>query len=397
MKGKLLVLGVLALLALSLMAVKGERNEELAKAEPTAIVEQNIEVVAVPVYHDSGLSLMRIHIERAKAFVRLERFVPLFTSCTFEIVSEGVERLSNELEPAFLSAVQLNFEGLIPKNINPALYRHLGNNPQVFFALNATVDEAVKAAFESVKAESGFENILLDNRAELPWQPLAALYKNYGEGLASLLQASLTAELVLTEDGELCLSVGYPEFDLIADRTDEKLWFSARFDYYYLNTYYDQDGGVRDTSYQPLDANYLETLKLPVEAVYEAGIKPGWYKGRSSGSRRHMGTDIKGASGSALYSCTDGIVTCTGYNSIAGYYVCVLDSFGYEYHYYHMYELSEFVQAGDTVLAGQQIGRMGSTGNSDANHLHLAIVTPEHYHIDPYEVLTQAGFGNGAN
>jgi murein DD-endopeptidase MepM/ murein hydrolase activator NlpD len=45
------------------------------------------------------------------------------------------------------------------------------------------------------------------------------------------------------------------------------------------------------------------------------------------------------------------------------------------------------------VKQGQQIGRVGSTGNSVAYHLHLGIVSPEGVYLNPYDLFVQAGIG----
>ena len=45
------------------------------------------------------------------------------------------------------------------------------------------------------------------------------------------------------------------------------------------------------------------------------------------------------------------------------------------------------------VKQGQQIGRVGSTGNSVAYHLHVGLVSPDGVYLNPYDLFTQAGIG----
>ncbi|MEG1524256.1 MAG: M23 family metallopeptidase [Clostridia bacterium] len=94
-----------------------------------------------------------------------------------------------------------------------------------------------------------------------------------------------------------------------------------------------------------------------------------------------------------ILSATDGVVQYIGYMAIPGNYVVVSDPYGYEYHYYHMFEQSKFVKPGDIVKQGDAIGLVGNTGNSAANHLHLTIITPEHAYVNPYDLYVQAGIG----
>ena len=52
-----------------------------------------------------------------------------------------------------------------------------------------------------------------------------------------------------------------------------------------------------------------------------------------------------------------------------------------------MIRLTDFLQPGDAVKAGELIGRVGNTGNSSRDHLHLTIVAPSGQYIDPYPYL----------
>jgi murein DD-endopeptidase MepM/ murein hydrolase activator NlpD len=122
-------------------------------------------------------------------------------------------------------------------------------------------------------------------------------------------------------------------------------------------------------------------------------IKNGWYDPRSRRTRLHVGTDIRASARTPILSTTDGTVLYVGFMPIPGNFVIVVDPFGYEYHYYHMYEISTFVSEGDTVKQGQQIGRVGSTGNSVAYHLHLGLVSPDGRYLNPYDLFVQAGIG----
>jgi len=86
----------------------------------------------------------------------------------------------------------------------------------------------------------------------------------------------------------------------------------------------------------------------------------------------HPGIDLAGSYGTPIYATADGTVIRAGWNS-GGYGNLVeLDhGRGITTRYGHMSAI--LVHAGDHVVRGQQIGRMGSTGRSTGNHLHYEV------------------------
>jgi murein DD-endopeptidase MepM/ murein hydrolase activator NlpD len=58
-----------------------------------------------------------------------------------------------------------------------------------------------------------------------------------------------------------------------------------------------------------------------------------------------------------------------------------------------MFVMTTSIKEGDKVKQGEQIGIVGSTGNSVAYHLHLGVVTPEGKYVNPYDLFVQAGIG----
>ncbi len=90
----------------------------------------------------------------------------------------------------------------------------------------------------------------------------------------------------------------------------------------------------------------------------------------------HKGTDFSGIPGgsenSPIFAIADGTVVQAGWGSGGqGNYVVIAHAGGYYSTYMHMYSGSIRVNAGDTVVAGQQIGGMGNTGWSFGTHLHI--------------------------
>lgn len=89
------------------------------------------------------------------------------------------------------------------------------------------------------------------------------------------------------------------------------------------------------------------------------------------GSRNHKGIDIAGRYGTAIYAADGGEVTYAGWMGGYGYLVRIEHFNGYVTYYGHNSSL--LVQPGQKVYKGQQIARMGSTGNSTGNHCHFEV------------------------
>ena len=86
----------------------------------------------------------------------------------------------------------------------------------------------------------------------------------------------------------------------------------------------------------------------------------------------HKGVDIGGKFGSEIVASLAGTVKIATYSSSAGNYIEIDHGNGYVTRYLHCSKL--LVKKGDTVLQGQVIGLVGSTGVSTAPHLHFSVV-----------------------
>jgi murein DD-endopeptidase MepM/ murein hydrolase activator NlpD len=93
------------------------------------------------------------------------------------------------------------------------------------------------------------------------------------------------------------------------------------------------------------------------------------------GGRTHMGQDVPAPEGTPLVSPRDGTVTDRGYQEGgAGNYLAVKDaSRDVSYVFMHLVTGSLRVGEGDRVARGEQIGRVGSTGDATGPHLHFEV------------------------
>lgn len=96
---------------------------------------------------------------------------------------------------------------------------------------------------------------------------------------------------------------------------------------------------------------------------------------------KHKGIDIFAKSGTPVISATKGIVVYTGNWKLGGNVVLVMDPH-LRYHYYaHLSEIGTHKFA--VVSLGEEIGKVGNTGNAihTPSHLHYSISNPFHlYH-----------------
>ncbi len=120
------------------------------------------------------------------------------------------------------------------------------------------------------------------------------------------------------------------------------------------------NGGGADTFAYPLTGG-------PYEQTSWFGPRP--YPG-AGGSTNHGGIDIGAPAGTPILSVLPGTVTTAAYSDGYGNMVEVNHG-NYSTLYGHMSSIT--VKAGDVVGKGQQIGLVGSTGNSTGPHLHLSM------------------------
>ena len=89
-------------------------------------------------------------------------------------------------------------------------------------------------------------------------------------------------------------------------------------------------------------------------------------------TRPHSGHDYAAAEGTPIYAAAAGTVIIAGYSYSAGYWVVINHGNGLTSKYMHMFEMP-YVSVGETVVKGQHIGGVGTTGQSTGNHLHFQV------------------------
>lgn len=104
------------------------------------------------------------------------------------------------------------------------------------------------------------------------------------------------------------------------------------------------------------------------------------------GWKHHSGLDIAAGGGNAVLAVCDGVVTTAKKHYSYGNYVVIYHGDGVSSLYAHMQDYSLTVKVGDTVKRGQQIGKVGTTGDSTGNHLHFSVIVSGSY-VNPDDYL----------
>ncbi|MET8857922.1 transglycosylase family protein [Streptomyces sp. NPDC004579] len=130
------------------------------------------------------------------------------------------------------------------------------------------------------------------------------------------------------------------------------------------------------------------TLVAPVHAAtgtpYHA-TGSHWSKGY------HTGVDFPVPTGTSVAAVAAGHVVSAGWGGSFGYQVVIRHADGRYTQYGHLSAIS--VKEGQSVVAGQRLGRSGSTGNSTGPHLHFEVRTGPGFgsDIDPLAYLRAGG------
>ncbi len=87
----------------------------------------------------------------------------------------------------------------------------------------------------------------------------------------------------------------------------------------------------------------------------------------------HTGVDLGGTTGADIYATANGrVIPDSGSGTGYGKQVLIDHGFGYKTRYAHLSQVS--VTPGQTVVRGEKIGELGSTGRSTGPHLHYEVI-----------------------
>lgn len=137
-----------------------------------------------------------------------------------------------------------------------------------------------------------------------------------------------------------------------------------------------------ETLPSPEKPNYPQgpfVLQWPVsKPVLSRGFKP-----RSD--RNHMGLDLRGRKGQAIFAAHDGYVVYVG-SGFRGYGKMILLEYNKTWATLYAHLSSFQVREGQRVVRGQTIGLMGRTGRATGVHLHFELLKSK-IPVDPMKYL----------
>ncbi len=390
---------------LSVLIVASTASVRLSLAAPTPTPEATPEPSqALAILNEACTGYSAINRDNAAYAAEMLRWEAGFISQTSQ---SGKMTNNQRIESAFDAAARLTKTRLCPDwtawaatttDFDPTVYDCYAQNEKAFTALADAINHAMQLAsaecVRGISEEFRSAGIKLSAQgqpqARLTWRECAALYYIYGEGMTDAIAKSFSVEKKGNAYIGVKLTWPDPTFVELAGKGTHEQLVEGILALDYFNTVYNDDGSVAPVEVYQFPQEYLKTIIHPVKG---GEIKNGWYDPRSRRTRLHMGTDIKMRAKTPILSMTDGVVLYIGYLPIPGNYVMIQDPYGYIYHYYHMYLMTTSIKEGDKVKQGEQIGIVGSTGNSVAYHLHLGIVSPEGKYVNPYDLFVQAGIG----
>ena len=136
----------------------------------------------------------------------------------------------------------------------------------------------------------------------------------------------------------------------------------------------------------------LATLGIPQISAFPSqgrcSFVDSWHESRSGG-RLHIGVDIIGPKGLALYAVSDGTITKMygAESKLSGNALRLTAADGTYFFYAHLDSFASGITVGSAVRAGQIIGYMGSTGNAGNSHLHFEVHPLGGEAVNPYPVI----------
>jgi murein DD-endopeptidase MepM/ murein hydrolase activator NlpD len=223
------------------------------------------------------------------------------------------------------------------------------------------------------------------------------LYNNLNQKLWSLdADPDPSASLMLNGDGELIVAVGElvkwradasaPGAQLVLADTGalqligadgEVVWTSH-------NAGYQLRGG--DSPYAVSSDGWTQPGAGPVSSPFGMRSHPIY-----GSARMHQGVDMTNGRGHPIYAAHDGLVTKVHTDSGGNWTVEIDHGRNILTRYLHMDGLGAIlVKEGDRVVAGEQIGRTGSSGQTTGPHLHFE-VSVDGETTDPVAFLKQHG------
>ncbi|WP_371480132.1 M23 family metallopeptidase [Kitasatospora sp. NBC_00315] len=129
----------------------------------------------------------------------------------------------------------------------------------------------------------------------------------------------------------------------------------------------------------------LDAVQLP---VHDYHLSAHYGQSASYWAHLHTGLDFAASTGTPVYAVGSGSITSAGWSGSYGYRIIQTLPDGTEIWYCH---LSSILKTSGKVVPGQQIGKVGATGNVTGPHLHVEVRPDGGAPVDPEAWFQQRG------
>jgi murein DD-endopeptidase len=134
----------------------------------------------------------------------------------------------------------------------------------------------------------------------------------------------------------------------------------------------------------PRDRHVITSPFWAIRVYHRYQVQEGRTVALPSSRRIHRGLDLRGRQGDPVFAIADGQVVLAEELHYEGK-LTIIDH-GYRIFSFYMHQDEIVVSPGQMVTGGTLIGRVGSTGQSTAPHLHVSL-TINGVHVDPLSLL----------
>ena len=150
------------------------------------------------------------------------------------------------------------------------------------------------------------------------------------------------------------------------------------------------------------DVEYLRDrhLLVPVAGADMSKVEDTFYEDRDGGERTHHALDILAPRGTPILSADDGRILRMSNSTLGGICMYAVDTNGrIVYYYAHMDHYNDAMSPGRTIVKGDTLGYVGTTGNApkDTPHLHFQVMRwpadGKYWNGEPIDPFTLLGGG----
>lgn len=198
-----------------------------------------------------------------------------------------------------------------------------------------------------------------ENNAENNEENLQNNDENIGGAVEDLTQDNVTAQSEITNQPETTAQ----QLEAISSETEPQTELSQM---------------EQDANYIKSTINFIKPVEGTISSEY--GLRN---PTTPTVPKNHTGTDIAAVTGTKIVSATDGKVILSSSEGDFGNHLKIQVN-DVIIVYAHCNKL--YVKEGDTVVQGQEIAEVGSTGNTTGPHLHFEIRYQDRY-VDPQLIL----------